>query len=115
MEHYAGIDVSLELSSVCVVDATGRIVREAKVASEPEALVAWFRGLGIDVTRVGLEAGPLSQWLFGAMREAGLAASVYTQLSDVEDEINGFVTYDRESVKFDAAAVKAINDNLIYG
>ena len=48
-------------------------------------------------------------------REAGLAASVYTQLSDVEDEINGFVTYDRESVKFDAAAVKAINDNLIYG
>ena len=68
MEHFAGIDVSLEMSSVCVVDATGRIVREAKVASEPEALVAWFRGLGIDVTRVGLEAGPLSQWLFAAMR-----------------------------------------------
>ena len=76
MEHYAGIDVSLELSSVCVVDATGRIVREAKVASEPEALVAWFRGLGIDVTRVGLEAGPLSQWLFAAMREAGLAVEL---------------------------------------
>ncbi|HEX8373886.1 MAG TPA: transposase, partial [Geminicoccaceae bacterium] len=72
MEHFAGIDVSLEMSSVCVVDATGRIVREAKVASEPEALVAWFHGLGIDVTRVGLEAGPLSQWLFAAMRGAGL-------------------------------------------
>ena len=41
MDHYAGIGVSLELSSVCVVDAAGRIVREAKVASEPEALVAW--------------------------------------------------------------------------
>ena len=38
MEHFAGIDVSLELSSVCVVDGTGRIVREAKVASEPDAL-----------------------------------------------------------------------------
>ena len=63
MDHYAGIDVSLELSSVCVVDATGRIVREAKVASEPEALVAWFGGLGIEVARIGLEAGPLSQWL----------------------------------------------------
>ena len=38
MEYHAGIDVSLELSSVCVVDATGWIVREAKVATEPEAL-----------------------------------------------------------------------------
>jgi len=72
MEHYAGIDVSLELSSVCVVDAAGRVVREAKVASEPEALVAWFRGLGLAVTRVGLEAGPLSQWLHAGMRDAGL-------------------------------------------
>ena len=76
MEHYAGIDVSLELSSVCVVDATGRIVREARVASEPEALVAWFRGLGIEVARVGLEAGPLSQWLYAAMRDAGLAVEL---------------------------------------
>jgi transposase len=71
MDHYAGIDVSLELSSVCVVDATGRIVREAKVASEPEALIAWLRGLGLELARVGLEAGPLSQWLYAAMREAG--------------------------------------------
>jgi transposase len=72
MEHFAGIDVSLELSRVCVVDATGRVVREAKVASEPEALIAWFHGLGLEVARVGLEAGPLSQWLFAAMRGAGL-------------------------------------------
>src|SRR5215213_6837462 len=72
MEHYAGIDVCLELSSVCVVDATGRIVREAKVASEPEALIAWLRGLGLELARVGLEAGPLSQWLYAAMRDAGL-------------------------------------------
>src|SRR3954471_4082439 len=72
MDHYAGIDVSLELSGVCVVDATGRVVREAKVASEPEALIAWLRGLGLALARVGLEAGPLSQWLYAAMREAGL-------------------------------------------
>ena len=63
MEHYAGIDVSLEQSSVCVVDATGRIVRETKVASEPEALARFFGQLGLAVTRIGLEAGPLSQWL----------------------------------------------------
>src|SRR5881398_702679 len=74
MDHYAGIDVSLERSSVCVVDASGRIVREAKVASEPEALVDFFRRLGIPLTRVGLEAGPLSQWLQAALVKAGLEA-----------------------------------------
>jgi transposase len=46
MEHYAGIDVSLEFSGVCVVDAQGKIVREVKVASEPEVLVAFFASLG---------------------------------------------------------------------
>ncbi len=46
MEYYAAIDVSLELSSVCVVDGTGKIIREAKVVSEPEALVAFFRDIG---------------------------------------------------------------------
>jgi transposase len=73
MEHYAGIDVSLECSSVCVVDTTGKIVREGKVASEPEALIAWFGALGLPLGRIGLEAGPLSQWLYAAMRPAGLA------------------------------------------
>ena len=76
MDHYAGIDVSLECSSVCVVDATGKIVREAKVASEPEALIAWFRSLGFDLARIGLEAGPLSQWLYAAMKQAGLAVEL---------------------------------------
>ena len=76
MEHYAGIDVSLEYSSVCVVDANGKIVREAKVASEPEALIAWFGSLGFGLARIGLEAGPLSQWLFAAMKEAGLAVEL---------------------------------------
>jgi transposase len=71
MEHYAGIDVSLDLSSLCVVDATGRIIREVKVASEPEALITWFRELGLALTRIGLEAGPLSQWLYATMRDAG--------------------------------------------
>ena len=76
MNHYAGIDVSLEASSVCVIDGSGKIVREAKVASEPEALVAWFGLLGLELTRIGLEAGPLSQWLYAAMRQAGLAVEL---------------------------------------
>jgi len=76
MTYYAGIDVSLESSSVCVVDATGKIVREAKVASEPEALIAWFGALGLALERIGLEAGPLSQWLYAAIRQAGVAVEL---------------------------------------
>jgi hypothetical protein len=61
MEHYTGIDAPLELSSVCIVDAKGNIVREAKVASNPDALVVFFKQRGLSVVRIGLEAGPLSQ------------------------------------------------------
>ena len=76
MNHYAGIDVSLECSSVCVVEASGKILREARVASEPEALIAWFHSSGFQLERIGLEAGPLSQWLFAAMKAAGLAVEL---------------------------------------
>jgi transposase len=63
----------LESASVCVVDGSGEIVREGKVASEPEALIGWFGALGLKLARIGLEAGPLSQWLYAGMRQAGLA------------------------------------------
>ena len=76
MNHYAGIDVSLKDSSVCVVDTSGKIVREDTVASEPEALIAWFSSLGFEIARIGLEAGPQSQWLYAAMRQAGLAVEL---------------------------------------
>src|SRR6516164_6716990 len=74
VEYFAAIDVSLELSSVCVVDETGKIICEKKVASEPEALVAWFNDTGLEFTRIGLEAGPLSQWLHAGLTAAGLSA-----------------------------------------
>jgi transposase len=76
MEYYAGIDVSLELSSVCVVDAKGKIVKEAKVESDPDALVAFLRGLAMPMERIGLEAGPLSQWLHAGLTKAGFEASL---------------------------------------
>ena len=63
--------MSLKDSSVCVVDVAGRIVREAKVASEPEALLAWFCGLGLEVTRIGLEAGPFRNGFVPGLNEAG--------------------------------------------
>jgi transposase len=71
VEHYAGLDVSLELTSVCVVDAQGQVVREAKVASEPEALIDFLRGQQLAIGKLGLEAGPLSQWLHAALVDAG--------------------------------------------
>jgi hypothetical protein len=61
MKHYAGIDVSLECSSVCIVDAEGRIVREAKVPSEPEALIAWFAKLGLAMERIGRQRPSLQE------------------------------------------------------
>ncbi len=77
MEHYAGLDVSLELTSVCIVDAQGRIIRETKVPSEPEDLVRHFRSLGQPIERVALEAGPLSQWLHAGLTEAGFETVLF--------------------------------------
>ena len=71
MEHYAGLDVSLKLTSVCIVDAQGRIIRETKVASDPGDLVCHFRSLEQPIMRVALEAGPLSQWIHAGLTEAG--------------------------------------------
>jgi transposase len=71
VDNYAGIDVSLELSSVCIVDAQRNVLKEAKVASEPGALVEFFETLGVAVKRIGLEAGPLSQWLHAGLNQAG--------------------------------------------
>src|SRR5258708_36131667 len=70
------MDVSLEYWSVCGVDASGKVVGEAKVVSEPEALMGWFGSLGLELARIGLEAGPLSQWLYAAMKQAGLAVEL---------------------------------------
>ena len=72
MDHFAGLDVSVKETSVCIVDDTGKIVREVKVASEPEALLAVLKNPAYRFKRIGLEAGPLSQWLFSALAEAGL-------------------------------------------
>src|SRR5262245_66535637 len=71
VEHYVGIDVSLELLSVCVVDGRGKIVKEAKVASEPEALVYFLKELGVPVHRIGFDAGQVSHWVCGELTQAG--------------------------------------------
>jgi len=74
VKHFAGLDVSLDETAVCVVDEEGRIVKEARVPSEPEALVGLFRGLGLALERIGLEACSLSAWLHEGLTAAGLPA-----------------------------------------
>ena len=72
MDHFAGLDVSVKETSVCIVDDTGRIVREVRVASEPDALLRVLGNLAYRFKLIGLEAGPLSQWLFSALAEAAV-------------------------------------------
>src|SRR6201987_114779 len=72
MDYFAGLGVSVKDTSVCVVDGTGKIVREVKLASEPDTLLAVLTNPAYHFRRIGLQAGPLSQWLFSALAEADL-------------------------------------------
>ena len=108
MEHHVGIDVSLELSSLCVLDAAGKVMREAKVASEPEALVGFLRKLRLSVARVGLEAGPLSQWLHDGLREAGFDA-VLLETRHVKAALSAM------AVKTDRRDARGIAQRLAHG
>lgn len=74
MKHYAGLDVSVKETSICVLDETGAICREIKVPSHPDDLVQTLKNPEWRLVRIGLEAGPLSQWLFSGLAEAGLPA-----------------------------------------
>ena len=71
MTHYAGLDVSLEETAICVVDGGGRIVRETRAASEPDALMAALRRIDLPLERIGLEACSLTAWLHDELSAAG--------------------------------------------
>jgi transposase len=72
MAHFVGLDVSVKETAVCVVDEAGKVRCEQKVPSEPDDIVTLLTSIGVDYGRVGIEAGPLSQWLVNGMAEAGL-------------------------------------------
>jgi transposase len=72
MKHSAGLDVSVKETTICIVDEVGKVVRETKVVTEPAAIIALLNSAGLEYERVGLEAGPLSQWLVNGLAEAGL-------------------------------------------
>jgi transposase len=108
MNYYAGIDVSVKASSVCVMDASGKVVREGKVESDPAALIAWFGSLGVSLTRIGLEAGPLSQWLYAGLKAAELAV----ELLETRHVRNAFKTM---PVKTDRKDARGIADMVRLG
>jgi transposase len=74
MKYFAGLDVSLEETAICVVDESGRIVREARASSEPQALNEALRETGLPLERIGLEACSLTAWLHDGLRADGLPA-----------------------------------------
>ena len=72
MEHYVGLDVSLKLTAICIVDRTGKIEREGVVASDPETIAAFIKSHAPHVARVGLETGATSTWLWTKLNKMGL-------------------------------------------
>jgi len=72
MAHFVGLDVSVKETSVCVVDDAGKVILEQKVLTEPDAIIALLTSLGVTYGRIGIEAGPLSQWLVNALTAADL-------------------------------------------
>jgi transposase len=71
MEFFVGLDVSVKTTSICVMDAAGTIIREGKAESSPEAISAFLAAADRHYVRVGLEAGPLCQWLYAGLTKAG--------------------------------------------
>ncbi len=72
MEHYVGLDVSLKLTAICIVDRSGKIEREGVVTSDPETIAAFVKSHAPHVARIGLEAGATSTWLWTELNKMGL-------------------------------------------
>ncbi|MEX0645355.1 MAG: transposase [Parvularculaceae bacterium] len=72
MSEYVGLDVSLEETSVCVLDASGAVIWEGNIESEPDAIVQIIRQRAPRAVKVGLETGPTSTWLWHELRQAGV-------------------------------------------
>ena len=72
MVHFVGLDVSVKTTSVCVVDDAGKVILEQKVPTDPADIIATLTSLDVSFGRIGIEAGPLSQWLVNALTAAEL-------------------------------------------
>jgi transposase len=74
MDHFVGLDVSLETVNVCIVNAAGDVLLEKKIEAEPTAIIQLLKNFGSPFKRIGLEAGPTSSWLYSELHAAGFHA-----------------------------------------
>ena len=74
MSLYAGLDISVKTTAICVVDESGRVLIETTVDSSPATIAERLYEFDRPIERIGLEAGPLSQWVYGGLVDIGLAA-----------------------------------------
>ena len=72
MNHYAGLDVSLEETTICVVDETGKVISATKLPTCPDAIASWLGKKAAGLVRVGMESGPLAVWLWNELHQKGL-------------------------------------------
>ena len=72
MVHFAGLDVSVKTTSVCVIDDVGKVVLEQRSPTEPADIIAVLTSLDVSFGRIGVEAGPLSQWLVNGLMAVDL-------------------------------------------
>lgn len=82
MKHFIGLDVAVKETAVCIVDESGRICREVRVVSHSDDLLAVLKDPALNIERVGLEAGPLSQWLFEGLCRRSTAPGLKLPLSN---------------------------------
>jgi len=72
MEHFVGLDVSQEMTHLCVIDGQGKTVWQGRCLSTPEAIAGTIKSKAPDVVRIGLESGPLSTWHWHGLKAMGL-------------------------------------------
>ena len=95
MEHYVGLDVSLKLTAICIVDRTGKIACEGLVSSDPEAIAEFIKSHASHVERIGLETGPTATWLWTdshAIKALLVSRALLVKIKrDVENQIRGLL------------------------
>ena len=72
--HSVGLDVSVKKTAICIVNAEGEAVHQSTVESDPSVIAKTLVGLGLKLSRIGLEAGSLFSWLYAGLVAKGLPA-----------------------------------------